>query len=125
MIISYAAPRSPVSAIWLIQLAPTVTSATPGMAVVVSGWKDLPEAGEEVLSAKENDIKRAITNRQRREQVSSLVIDAEAINEQRQADRKRRERLEQEDKRQNMGVLSAAAPKKKRGSPSQGITSCG
>jgi translation initiation factor IF-2 len=87
-----------------------VKQALPGTAVVVSGWKELPEAGEEVLTANESDIRKALANRERRKAMVDLIEDAEAINEQRQADRKRREKEELLDKRTNRGILASAEP---------------
>jgi len=61
------------------------------MAATVSGWKELPSAGEEVLQGTEGDIKRAISNRRRRLQLASVAQDAEAINIQRRHDREKKE----------------------------------
>jgi translation initiation factor IF-2 len=68
-----------------------VKSVPPGTAVSVSGWKDLPNAGDEVLQASEEDIKRAVVNRKRNEEMLKLVGDVEAINARRREDRERRE----------------------------------
>ena len=68
-----------------------VKIAYPGMAVTVSGWKELPSAGEEVLQGTEADIKKAISNRRRRLQLATVVQDAEAINIQRRHDREKKE----------------------------------
>lgn len=68
-----------------------VKVAYPGMAVTVSGWKELPGAGEEVLQGTEGDIKKAISNRRRRLQLATVVQDAEAINKQRRNDREKKE----------------------------------
>lgn len=68
-----------------------VNAAYPGMAVTVSGWKELPNAGEEVLQGTEADIKKAISNRKRRLQLASMVNDAEAINIQRKQEREKKE----------------------------------
>lgn len=67
-----------------------VKAGYPGMAVTVSGWRELPNAGDEVLQGSEADIKKAITNRKRRLQLASTVQDAEAINIQRRQDRERK-----------------------------------
>jgi translation initiation factor IF-2 len=69
----------------------TVKVAFPGMAVTVSGWKELPSAGEEVLQGTETEIKKAISNRRRRLQLANVVQDAEAINTQRKQDREKKE----------------------------------
>ena len=64
-----------------------VPAALPGMAVTVSGWKILPKAGDDVLDGCENDIKKAISNRERRQEIESLHQDVEAINSRRQQHR--------------------------------------
>lgn len=65
----------------------SVEVARPGMAVTVSGWKVLPKAGDEVLDGTESDIKKAITNRERRKEAEALQEDVEAINEARKQER--------------------------------------
>ncbi|OCH86556.1 initiation factor 2 [Obba rivulosa] len=67
-----------------------VKAAYPGMAVTVSGWKELPQAGDEVLTGTESEVKKAIANRVRKAEIEATLGDVEAINEQR--------RLEREDK---------------------------
>ncbi|KAF8184878.1 initiation factor 2 [Mycena galopus ATCC 62051] len=69
----------------------TVKSASPGMAVTVSGWKSLPNAGDEVLQGTESEIKRAIVNRQRQADIEASLVDVEAINANRQLERDRRQ----------------------------------
>lgn len=69
----------------------TVKSIPPGTAASVSGWQELPNAGDEVIQASEGDIKRALVNRKRNEEMLKLVGDAEAINEKRREERERRE----------------------------------
>jgi len=73
-----------------------VRVAVPGMAVTVSGWKDLPGAGDEVLEGPEQDVKKAVVNRQRKAEEQALMIDIDAINIQRRLDREQREREEAE-----------------------------
>lgn len=68
-----------------------VKVAYPGMAVTVSGWRDLPNAGDEVLTGSEADIKKALANRARKAEMESTLADLEAINEQRRAEREKRE----------------------------------
>ncbi|EJD05785.1 initiation factor 2 [Fomitiporia mediterranea MF3/22] len=70
----------------------TVKAAAPGSAVVVSGWKELPCTGDEVLQGKEDDVKRAVDNRKRRASLEATLADAEAINSARRQDREERER---------------------------------
>ncbi|KAJ6606487.1 hypothetical protein DFH09DRAFT_1387545 [Mycena vulgaris] len=69
----------------------TVKTAPPGMAVMVSGWKSLPNAGDEVLQGTESEIKRAIANRQRKADIEASLLDIEAINANRQQERERRQ----------------------------------
>ncbi|KAJ7929227.1 hypothetical protein B0H13DRAFT_2228527 [Mycena leptocephala] len=68
-----------------------VKTASPGMAVTVSGWKSLPDAGDEVLQGTESEIKRAIVNRQRKTDIQAALLDVEAINSSRQQERDRRQ----------------------------------
>ena len=67
-----------------------VKVAYPGMAVTVTGWKSLPNAGDEVLQGTEADVKKAITNRERKVDLEARMGDLEAINEQRRSERDRR-----------------------------------
>lgn len=61
-----------------------IQEAGPGTPVEVSGWKVLPEAGDQVLEAKsEEDAKKAIETRKRREERRKEIGDLEAINEKR------------------------------------------
>ncbi|KAI0831491.1 initiation factor 2 [Trametes gibbosa] len=77
-----------------------VKIAHPGMAVTVSGWKELPNAGDEVLTGSEADVKKAVINRVRKAEIEASLTDLEAINEQRRSDREQREATEdgQEEK---------------------------
>jgi translation initiation factor IF-2 len=68
-----------------------IKAAYPGMAVTVSGWKELPNAGEEVLQGTDADVKKAISNRKRWLQLAAIVHDAEAINIQRKQEREKKE----------------------------------
>ena len=74
-----------------------VPVALPGMAVTVSGWKILPKAGDVVLDGSENDIKKAILNRARREELEALHHDVDAINLRRQQHRDLRTSGEDEE----------------------------
>ena len=69
-----------------------ITSAVPGTPVLVTGWKSLPAAGEEVLGGSDADIKKACANRDRKRDLESALGDVEAINAARQADKEREER---------------------------------
>jgi len=68
-----------------------VKAAYPGMAVTVTGWKSLPNAGDEVLQGTEANVKKAIANRERKAELEATMEDLEAINEQRRLERDRRE----------------------------------
>ena len=58
--------------------------AGPGAPVEVSGWKDLPEAGDQVLEApNEEDAKRAIDTRKRLRRNRKTLADVDMINEKR------------------------------------------
>ncbi|CAO3606821.1 unnamed protein product [Mucor hiemalis] len=71
-----------------------VKEATPGMPVKVIGWKDVPSAGDEMLTATdENLAKTVVDNRVARHQREQQLRDLEVINEKR---RNQREQLEQE-----------------------------
>ncbi|TFY80720.1 hypothetical protein EWM64_g3293 [Hericium alpestre] len=69
----------------------SVKAVYPGMAVTVSGWKELPKAGDEVLQGSEQDVKKAVVNRERKAEEDALLTDVEAINSQRRLDRDQRE----------------------------------
>ncbi|THH20354.1 hypothetical protein EW146_g967 [Bondarzewia mesenterica] len=68
-----------------------VKAAYPGMAVTVSGWKELPDAGDEVLQGTEQDVRKAVANRERKAEQETTLVDLEAINVQRRLDREQRE----------------------------------
>jgi translation initiation factor IF-2 len=68
-----------------------VKVAVPGMAVTVSGWKELPGAGDEVLEGSEQDVKKAVANRLRKAEEQAMMIDIDAINTQRRLEREQRE----------------------------------
>ncbi|ESK92862.1 mitochondrial translation initiation [Moniliophthora roreri MCA 2997] len=68
----------------------SVKSAGPGMAVTVSGWKTLPNAGDQVLQGSESDIKKAVANRQRKAEMQATLSDVEAINASRKHEREQR-----------------------------------
>ncbi|KAG9225978.1 hypothetical protein CCMSSC00406_0006400 [Pleurotus cornucopiae] len=69
----------------------SVKAAYPGTAVTVSGWKSLPDAGDEVLQASEGDIKKAVINRMRQRDLEASLADVGAINANRKLERERRE----------------------------------
>ncbi|THV07932.1 initiation factor 2 [Dendrothele bispora CBS 962.96] len=94
----------------------SVKLASPGMAVTVSGWKTLPNAGNEVLQGSESDIKKAVANRQRKADLDSSLADVEAINAARRQERERREAELQQanDSQRNHVEESEAGPKELR-----------
>jgi translation initiation factor IF-2 len=73
----------------------SVKAAYPGMAVAVSGWRELPNAGDEVLTGSEADVKKAFANRQRKAEVDASLVDMEAINTQRMEERRKEEDKEE------------------------------
>ena len=79
----------------------SVKVAYPGDAVTVSGWKDVPRAGDDVLQGETEDaVKRAVVNRTRKAEEERIVGEVEVINEKRKEDRARlnKEREEAEDR---------------------------
>ncbi|KAJ7771689.1 hypothetical protein B0H16DRAFT_1514334 [Mycena metata] len=86
----------------------TVKTASPGMAITVSGWKSIPDAGDEVLQGTESEIKRAIVNRQRKADIQASLEDVEAINNNRQQERDRRQA---EAEAEAAGEAAATTPK--------------
>lgn len=60
-----------------------VRSVTAGNPVTVSGWKELPDAGDEVLEGKESEVKAAVENRKRNQVQLTLQADVASINEKR------------------------------------------
>ena len=84
-----------------------VASAAPGTPVLVTGWKSLPSAGEEVLGGSEADVKKARANRERKRDLESALGDVEAINVARKADKEREEKG-REGKRGNRAASTMA-----------------
>ncbi|KAL0947419.1 hypothetical protein HGRIS_013532 [Hohenbuehelia grisea] len=85
-----------------------VKAVYPGMAVTVSGWKSLPNAGDEVLQGSESDIKKAIINRTRQLEAQAALADVEAINATRRLERDRREAEPNSDGPSTQPYLQAA-----------------
>ncbi|KIK82089.1 hypothetical protein PAXRUDRAFT_832418 [Paxillus rubicundulus Ve08.2h10] len=79
-----------------------LNSVGPGTPVLVTGWKSLPSAGDEVLASSEADIKRARANRQRKRELESVIGGVEAINAARKADK------EKEGKERTLAKLKKA-----------------
>ena len=71
-----------------------VKVAVPSMAVTISGWKELPGAGDEVLEGPEQDVKKAVANRLRKAEEQAMMVDIDAINTHRRLEREHRERDE-------------------------------
>ncbi|PWN51137.1 initiation factor 2 [Violaceomyces palustris] len=91
-----------------------VKSAGPGDPVLVSGWRELPSAGDEVLGGKdEASVKKAVENRKSNERRKNLIEDVEIINENRrikaEADEARkREEFEERRRRREARLLAAS-----------------
>lgn len=67
----------------------------PGFAAQVAGWRELPQAGDEMLGvADEAQCKRAIENRKRAKEAQALLLDAEQI------DQERRRKAEEDAQRE-------------------------
>lgn len=71
----------------------TIKSAGPGTPVVVSGWKEIPQAGDEMLEAPngEGEARKVVVNRLAQAERKKLLKDTEVINAKRQEDRERLE----------------------------------
>lgn len=66
-----------------------IQSAGPGTPVVVTGWKDIPFAGDELLEAPngEGEARKVVTNRLAMTERKKLLKDTEVINVKRQEER--------------------------------------
>ncbi|WWC87684.1 translation initiation factor IF-2 [Kwoniella dendrophila CBS 6074] len=71
----------------------SIKEALPGMPVTITGWKELPFAGDELLESikGEDEAKKAISNRKRDEERKKLMNDVEQINLKRKEERLRLE----------------------------------
>lgn len=88
----------------------SITSAYPGQPVEVTGWKDLPSAGDQVLeSLTEDDAKRAVANRLKRVEQSKLWADIEIINEKRRIDSEAETVRKEEEKKAKASGLKGNA----------------
>ncbi|KAI0797631.1 hypothetical protein C8Q75DRAFT_708753 [Abortiporus biennis] len=85
----------------------SLKSISPGTAAVVSGWKELPQAGDEVLQGSEADVKRAVVNRIRAAELRASMNDLEAINVSRREEREKKE-AEERDARSKKGAEQIA-----------------
>lgn len=87
----------------------SVKTAGPADPVVVSGWKELPQAGDVVLSApSEADVKRASDDRQTRLEEEAMVADVGEINEM------RRKKAEVDGRKNRMDFLKRGAARAAR-----------
>lgn len=74
-----------------------ISSASPGQPVIVTGWRELPTAGDQLLqpyaegSKGEDEVKQALANRLREKERKALLADAEVINKKRAEERERQE----------------------------------
>ncbi|WWC68814.1 translation initiation factor IF-2 [Kwoniella pini CBS 10737] len=70
-----------------------IKEALPGQPISITGWKELPLAGDELLEAVkgEDEAKKAINNRKRDEERKRMMIDVEQINAKRKEERERLE----------------------------------
>ncbi len=84
-----------------------VKVALPGMAVTVSGWKELPGAGDDVLEGLEQEVKKAVANRLRKAEEQAMMIDIDAINTQRRLEREQKEREEADQPASEMTAETA------------------
>lgn len=73
----------------------TIKSAGPSTPVQIWGWKDLPQSGDQILEAKNEQIaKKVCENRINREKQIKAARDIESINKKRQTEIKELERQE-------------------------------
>lgn len=89
-----------------------IKTATPGMPVIVTGWRDLPSAGDELLEAVEGEdqAKKAIENRKRDAERKALMKDVESINEKRRLERLRVEAEEEAAQAAKKAAVEMDAP---------------
>jgi translation initiation factor IF-2 len=74
-------------------LSRPIKTAPPGTPVSITGWKDLPSAGDQLLEAKDEDLaKKAVTNRIREIERKKMMADVEIINAKRKEERLRAEK---------------------------------
>jgi translation initiation factor IF-2 len=80
---SYAITGTTWARVWQItdSSGASVRNATPRFPITLSGWKDLPQAGDEVLEGKEDEVKNAVYNRKRNIPLRVLQEDVAQINE--------------------------------------------
>ncbi|KAH8928756.1 hypothetical protein BT69DRAFT_1212453 [Atractiella rhizophila] len=72
-----------------------VTSLLPGEAAEITGWKDLPAAGDEVIEHQDlSAIHKALKNRERRAERAQALKDLEVIEEKRKQESRKQEVVE-------------------------------
>jgi translation initiation factor IF-2 len=87
-----------------------ITEAGPGIPVEIDGWKEQPEAGDEVLQAPtESKAKSVIEYRLEREERDKMAEDMKAINEARKLEQEKREREKLEAEATAAGVEADAS----------------
>jgi translation initiation factor IF-2 len=103
-----------------------IKSAPPGTPVNITGWKDLPLAGDKILqpynygvgkgNKGEDEVKRAVANRIRDKERKALMNDVEVINEKRRIERERQveEEARHEAIKAEGGDVSAAIRSEER-----------
>lgn len=78
----------------------SIRVATPGMPVTLTGWKDVPTAGDQMLEAPNEDrAKKCVANRLRDDERRAMAVDVQEVNARREEDRKLHD-IEVEVKRQ-------------------------
>ena len=86
-----------------------IKQAGPGVPVEVTGWKKLPEAGDEVLEAKTESVaKQVVDNRDTRAQQMREAADIAVINEKRKQMHEEHENAQLREERLRMGLPAEA-----------------
>lgn len=86
-----------------------IKKAGPGTPVEVTGWKKLPEAGDEVLEAKTEAVaKQVVSNRETRAQQMREAADIAVINEKRKQMHEEQEKAQLREERLRMGLPAEA-----------------
>jgi len=89
----------------------TIPSAGPGSPAEVDGWREQPEAGDEVLQApNEQRAKDVVQLRLSRKEKEKLAADVVAVNEARRLEQEKREREEAAAKATASGEAEPVAP---------------
>lgn len=103
-----------------------IKSAPPGTPVNITGWKELPLAGDKIMqpydysvgkgNKGEDEVKRAVANRIRDKERKALMNDVEVINEKRRMERERQveEEARHEAIKAEGGDVSAAIRSEER-----------